>query len=363
MTTALITDAKTKWAFTTRRVRRSDAISLTSEFAAAVPGDLILCRIVKVGQHKKIQLSSGRPSESYVGDHVVLCVGDRYAPDQFEGKAEINPEGCDLIAGGGIAGRVLLSHAKMSAPTKLEPLGLLTDRDGDVLNIASYALPDQKPQRPVKIIAVFGTSMNAGKTTAAACLAHGLSRAGFTVAGVKVTGTGAFGDYNAFEDAGIPVKDFVDAGMPTTYKMPLHRIERGFDALVADATDDGAEIVVMEFADGVLQKEAKEILADGHILDNLSGVLFAAGDSAGAIGGVKTLRDHNVEPFAISGLVSCSPLSSNEAAEELDLPVLSKDELCDPEALKPILGDLMRRSAAIIPMRETKPATPMSDAA
>jgi hypothetical protein len=363
MTTALINDVKTKWAFTTRRVRRDHATGLSTDFAAAVPGDLILCRIVKIGQHKKIQLSTGRSSESYVGDHVVLCVGDRYAPDQFEGRAEIDPEGCDLIAGGGITGTVRLSHAKMSAPTKLEPLGLLTDRGGDVLNIASYALPDQKPQRPVKILAVFGTSMNAGKTTAAACLAHGLSRAGFKVAGVKVTGTGAFGDYNAFEDAGIPIKDFVDAGMPTTYKMPLHRIERGFDALVADAADDGAEIVVMEFADGVLQKEAKEILAGGHILDSLDGVLFAAGDSAGAIGGVKTLREHGVEPFAISGLVSCSPLSSAEAVEELELPVLSKHELCDPEALKPVLGNLMRRSASIIPLREEKSEERLTDAA
>lgn len=363
MTTALINDTKTKWAFTTRRVRRDDATGLNTDFAAAVPGDLILCRIVKIGQHKKIQLSTGRPSASYVGDNVVLCVGDRYAPDQFEGKAEIDPAGCDLIAGGGIAGRVTLSHDKMSAPTRLEPLGLITGDGGDVLNIASYALPDQKPERHVKILAVFGTSMNAGKTTAAACLAHGLSRAGFTVAGVKVTGTGAFGDYNAFEDAGIPVTDFVDAGMPTTYKMPLHRIERGFDALVADAADHGAEIVVMEFADGVLQTEAKEILEGGHILDSLDGVLFAAGDSAGAIGGVKTLREHGVEPFAISGLVSCSPLSSAEAVEELELPVFSKDELCDPEALKRVLGNLMRRSAAIIPMRESKPVLPMTDAA
>ena len=86
--------------------------------------------------------------------------------------------------------------------------------------------------------------MNSGKTTAVASLAHGLSAAGHRVAAIKATGTGAFGDFNAFVDTGARyVADFTDAGMVSTYLQPLDRIEAGLDtllALVCSLVDDGA---------------------------------------------------------------------------------------------------------------------------
>ena len=86
--------------------------------------------------------------------------------------------------------------------------------------------------------------MNSGKTTAASSIAHGVKRAGYNVAGVKATGTGAFGDFNSFEDGGAPALDFTDVGMATTFRMPLSQIEAGFDTLVATAAARGAEVVV-----------------------------------------------------------------------------------------------------------------------
>ena len=65
-------------------------------------------------------------------------------------------------------------------------------------------------------------------------------RAGHRVAAVKVTGTGAFGDFNAYVDAGAHfVADFVDTGMATTYRQPLPRIVAATDTLLADAARDG----------------------------------------------------------------------------------------------------------------------------
>jgi hypothetical protein len=46
-------------------------------------GDLVFGEIIKIGQHKSIQLAQGRASQAYPGDLVVLACGDRYAPDQF----------------------------------------------------------------------------------------------------------------------------------------------------------------------------------------------------------------------------------------------------------------------------------------
>ncbi len=337
-----IVPANTKWAFSTRRVRRQDVAGIHRNFQRAVAGDILLAEITSVGQHRKLQLAEGRYSESYTGDTVVMVCGDRYAPDQFEGYAEIGREECDMLAGGGIVGCMEVAHDRMSAPTKLRPLGLLTNANADTINVATYSVPLSAVPEHVTVIGVFGASMNAGKTTAAVSLAHGLKQAGFVVEGVKATGTGAFGDFNAFRDAGIPVTDFTDAGMGTTYQMPLDRIERGFDALVGGAAERGAEVIVVEIADGVFQRETAEILAHSMIKDRLDAVLFAARDALGAMGGVTIMKRHGLNPFAVSGMVTCSPLATREAERATGTPMLSRNDLIDPAKLMPTVAHLLR---------------------
>lgn len=331
-----------KWAFTTRRVNRADVRGLSTALETAKAGDLILCEIAEVGHHKKVQLAERRASTSYPGDHVVLCLGDRYAPDQFLASAVIDDNLIDLVAGGGVVGRVDASHVRMDEPTRLKPLGLLTGAQGQILNVADYALPGMVANDDVTVIGVFGASMNSGKTTAATSLAHGLARAGYATAAVKATGTGAFGDFNSFEDGGVPALDFTDVGMPTTFRMPMERIENGFDTLVATAAARGAEVVIVEIADGVFQQETREILKSSRIRDRLDGILFAAPDALSAMGGVIVLDRVGLAPFAISGMVSCSPLATAEAAEVTGLPILTREDLWSSEAIARHVAPLMR---------------------
>ena len=339
--------SQAKWAFTTRRVGASDVQGIEPDVSRAVSGDLVLGQIVKLGQHKRIQLASGRYSESYVGDYVVLACGDRYAPDQFEGVARLNPEGADLIAAGGVVGEMRQSNEKMAGPTRIRPLGLVTDAKGSVINIARYALPHRPMSPDVTVLVVTGASMNAGKTTTAVSLAHGLGKAGLRVAGIKATGTGAFGDYNAFRDAGIPVvADFTDAGMASTYRQPLERIERGFESLIAHAVTEGAEVAVVELADGVFQHETAQLLRASIIRDTLAGLLFAAPDAVGVAGGVAVLRQMGLTPLAISGPVSGSPLASAEAAAATRVPVVSRSALCDPRRALGLVEHLLPHRAA-----------------
>ncbi|MCV3271302.1 P-loop NTPase family protein [Roseobacter sinensis] len=335
-----------KWAFTTRRVNHEDVAGLDPAVDLGVAGDLVLCEITEINQHQKIQLASGRASTSYLGDKVVLCIGDRYAPDQFEGAARITSGGADLLAGGGVVGTMEHAHARMAEPTKLRPIALLTDRSGEVINIARYGLSERKIPEHVTVIGVFGASMNAGKTTAAVSLAHGLAQAGFGVAGVKATGTGAFSDFNAFEDAGVSAMDFTDAGMPTTYRMPMDRIETGFETLVGTAAENGADIVVVEIADGVFQQETREILAGSRIRDRLDAILFATPDALGAVGGTRVLADHGLKPFAISGKLTLSPLAVMEARAATGIPQLSREDLCNPSAVMSVVGPFLRPQQA-----------------
>lgn len=331
-----------KWSFTTRRVLRSALAGLSPDLGSAVAGDLVVCRVVEMGQHRKLQLANRRTSEMYPGDLVVLCLGDRYAPDQFEGRAVLAGPNADLLAGGGIVGRMERAHVKMSQPTQLEPIGIGVDAAGQRINVADFALPASTIPDHVTVVGVFGASMNSGKTTAAVSIAHGLAAAGYRVAGVKATGTGAFGDFNAFEDAGVPATDFTDAGMPTTYRMPLSRIEAGFETLVGNAAAGGAEIVVVEIADGVFQAETAAILRSSRIRWRMDGLLFAAPDALGALGGTEVLRAHGLRPFAISGMVTCSPLAQAEAVAATGIAHYSRGELASAEVARMLIAGFIR---------------------
>jgi hypothetical protein len=111
---------------------------LTGEHVVPQAGDVVLGRVVKLGQHVAIQLADGRRASLFEGDEILVAYGDRYAPDQFEAEVPDNLGLTHLIAAGGLAGTVLSAHSSMKAPTLIQPLGLLTDARG-VVNLRRCA--------------------------------------------------------------------------------------------------------------------------------------------------------------------------------------------------------------------------------
>lgn len=337
---ATATLARAKWAYTTRRVHPERATRLLTDVRRAGNGDLLLAEVREVGQHKALQLADGRLSTLFPGDRVVVAVGARYAPDQFCSRAEISGPLCHLAAAGGIAGTVETRHERMGAPTLLAPLGLLADADGSPLNLkdAALALPSIAPTVPV--LAVVGTSMNSGKTTTAANVIFGLAETGLIVGAAKITGTGAFGDPHLFRDAGAAeVLDFTDAGHATTVGLPAAELERIAVGLCALLADRGCGAIVLEIADGILQRETRALLAAPRFRALLLGrLLFAAADAVSAVGGVEDLRNMGLRPLGVSGVFTASPLAIAEAAERLDVPVFTGEALRDPARAKALLA-------------------------
>lgn len=323
--------AHAKWAFSTRRVYRGDVKGIDTRFSAAKPGDLILARVGEINQHRRLQLTSGRPSDLFPGDLIVAACGARYAPDQFEGVAEIDPEGADLLAGGGCIGRMRLRDERRKAATRVIPVGRLLGAGGAPVNLQNYAIAARPESSYPPVIAVVGTAMNSGKTLATARLALGLRLAGWRVGAIKATGTGAFGDFNEYTDTGAHfVADFTDAGMVTTYLEPLERIKGGIRDLLGAAAQEGCEVVVMEIADGLFQKETAELLADEWFQSRISGLVFTCGDAVAAAGGAAILAQNQLTPDVITGIVSCSPMAAREAQEATGIRVLGKEALSDP---------------------------------
>ena len=129
--------------------------------------------------------------------------------------------------------------------------------------------------------------------------------------------------------------------MASTYKQPLERIERGFEDLIAHAAAQGAEIAVVELADGVLQEETARFLRSPRLRRALAGILFATPDAVSAVGGVALLRGMDLEPFAVSGPISCSPLAAAEAEAATQVPVVQRAELCDPSRAAELTSDIL----------------------
>lgn len=296
-----------------------------------VAGDLMLARVISIGHHKQIELPSSRKAMLFPGDEVIVAGGARYAPDQFEADVPGDLGPCDLAAAGGIAGVVVSRHAATGQPTRLQPLGLFADADGRTLNLRDFALPARLAVTDNPVIAVVGGSMNAGKTTAAASLVRGLTLAGYRVGAAKLTGTGAGNDYWHMKDAGaVRVLDFADAGLATTYKAPMPALESAALALTSGLWEAGAEVAVVEIADGLFQQETAALVASRTLRQLVSGYVYAGESAASAALGVQWLRRQGCLVLGVSGLLSASPLAAREAETATGLACATRDLLATP---------------------------------
>jgi hypothetical protein len=316
--------AKAKAGYTTRQVDVNAIATLLTGDIKPESGDLVLARVDSIGQHKRIDQVDGRKAIIFPGDELILCYGNRYAPDQFEAEIPKDLSPCHLAAPGGIAAKVLSQHSKVKSPTAITPVGLLGDRQGKRLNLADWALPTTNyiGQRPCTI-AVVGTSMNSGKTTTAANLINGLAKSGMKVGAAKITGTGAGKDIWLMRDARASVVlDFTCVGFPTTYRATPKQVKDIFVTLTNYLAAQNVDAIVLEIADGLFQDETSALVSSHIFRQTVDGVLFAAGGSLGAAAGVEWLQKQKLPVVAISGLVTASPLASREVLQVTSLPVL-----------------------------------------
>jgi hypothetical protein len=309
---------------------------------APAAGDLVLARVEAIGHHGTLQLPSGRRQQLFLGDEIVLAYGNRYAPSQFEAVVPKTLGPCHLVAGGGVAAKTLSWNTRIArGPTRITPIGLLADATGRPTNLRDHALaPVDRLVAPCPTaIAVVGTGMDSGKTQSAAFLVKGLTLAGIRVGFAKVTGTGAGGDTWLLSDAGAdPVLDFTDAGLVSTYLVAPAEIERVFLTLVAHASEPGVDVIVLEVADGLLQRETAALVSAPVFGEVVKGILFAARDSMGAAAGSRWLRGKNLPVVGLSGLLTTSPLQCEEAAAETGLPAFRREDLVEPSTAMKILA-------------------------
>lgn len=308
-------------------------------------GDVAIFKVKKLGKHTKMQLIGGRLRHIFPGDHILATFGNRYATGQFEGYVpDKQVEEYHILGQGGAVGVMHSSHSKWNrvGVTTLELVGYATNEKGQILNTKFYGETIQpfnpNNQLPFKTILSVGASMDSGKTTTAAYLARGLSLAGKRVVFMKLTGTVYTKDKEFVEDCGAQaVLDFSDLGFPSTYMCSREELLSLYSTLLKKLASNQPDYVVIEIADGLLQRETNMLLYHSAFMDTIDHVILSCGDSLGVPFGVEMLTGIGHRPFALSGLFTASPLLRVEAEQYCNIPTLTLADLQNEIALAGVL--------------------------
>jgi hypothetical protein len=293
------------------------------------PGDVVYARVSSIGQHGSLENKQGRIHQISDGTHAVFVFGNRYAPDAFEGfvpKRMVTE--ADVLARSGMIGQVREKNAGTKDPTKVNILGYVVDSSGTPLNTMDYPIglaknPLDPRKRRAKMILHVGTSMNSGKSTSAVACCWALAAMGRSVRASKVTGTSSLKDILHMQDAGAEiVSDFSHLGHPSTYMLDFDAVIEIFKKLDAKIGNNPQKFWVVEFADGILQRETAALLRDEYVRSRIHRLVFSASDAFGAIGGLRILREEfDLTPDAISGRCTSSPLMIRELQDRTKIPI------------------------------------------
>jgi hypothetical protein len=121
----------------------------------------------------------------------------------------------------------------------------------------------------------------------------------------------------------VRVLDFSDYGFPSTYLCPKTELMSLFRTMMADIAPSAPDVVVMEIADGILQRETAMLLEEARIRTALQGVVLAADNALSAHFGVQRLHSLGHDVLGVTGLLTSSPLCVREFNELSDVPVAS----------------------------------------
>ena len=189
------------------------------------------------------------------------------------------------------------------------------------------------------VVLLIGTSMSAGKTTTGRIIVHELKRAGFNVAGAKLTGAGRYRDVLAFGDAGADtIIDFVDAGLPSTV-VPPRRFARAMEHMLATIAARGADILVAEAGASPLEPYNGDT-AVRMLGANVCCTVLCASDPYAVVGVREAFK---IEPDIVTG-----PTANTQAGIDLvrKLTGLEALNLLDLDSI-PRLLEILKAAAAL----------------
>lgn len=297
-------------------------------------GDVAVFKVKEIGKHTRIQCVDGKSRYIYPNDLVLMAFGTRYATNQIEGYVPIKPlEEYHILGQGGVVGEMKSIHHKFEkGATTLELIGYAVTPQNQVINTkyfnASEIRFSEHNNSNIPIVLSVGGSMDSGKTTTAGYLCRGLKNAGKKSCFFKLTGTVFSKDIDFVYDCGaIHIADFSTFGFPSTYMCETSELLNLYQKLLNDAVSHNPDYIVIEIADGLLQRETKSLLQNKQFMAGIDHVIYSDNSSTGAIHGLHLLRKWNIEPFALAGCFTAAPLLVEEVEAAETKQVLSLEDL------------------------------------
>jgi hypothetical protein len=283
----------------------------------------------------------GRAVRLHPGDVIAGALGHRDALHGYSGRVpeSVKPgDELQLLNMGGVIGIGAVAAPGVGEPFRLEVLGSvlrfphLTRRVGvpAMVQDGAHESPDladvlaDGDAGPVPpIVALVGTSMDSGKTTAATALIARMVHRGLKVAAGKLTGVSARRDILGMADSGAdPVAVFTDFGVVTTNEENAAPTARKLVAHLAFEGIATPDVIVLELGDGLLGTYGVHaLLADPVLRDTITSVVVCASDPVGAWGAHKILAErYSLEAKLISGPVTDTPAGVGYCTERLGVP-------------------------------------------
>lgn len=264
-------------------------------------GDYVVAEVTDPSRERKVELTTGRLIDPAAGDLVVGAFGTRHATLEATGDwRAVGEDGeMHLLTAAGLFG-VCTSRSAL-----LPPLGRLryrghAVRDGHPLRMSDFVA--EPPPRPftTPVVLVIGTSMSAGKTTAAKILIRRLKEGGRRVVGAKITGAGRYRDILTMGDAGADaIFDFVDVGLPSTV-CPRELYEPALEGLLARMQAVEPDVAVVEAGASPLEPYNGEA-AIAALSETIRFTVLCASDPYAVVGVIEAFGRR---PDLVSGITA-----------------------------------------------------------
>jgi hypothetical protein len=247
-------------------------------------GDYVVGVVTDASGHRAIELPSGRDMEVAEGDAVVGAFGTRQATLEMTGSWRDIGEDRRMhaLTRAGLFGHVESRSTLIQRPVELRYYGHV-HRDGDKMTMTRAVAPVEAQPFTTPTVLFVGTSMSAGKTTAARIVTRRLKRLGLDVLGAKVSGAGRYRDVLSIQDAGADWGlDFVDAGLPSTV-VPEDTYRTALRQLLSRMAQRPADVAVVEIGASPLEPYNGAVAVE-ELQDTLAMTVLCASDPYAVIG-------------------------------------------------------------------------------
>ncbi|ACK64144.1 conserved hypothetical protein [Rippkaea orientalis PCC 8801] len=304
-------------------------------------GDYVAGEVLSpVSLSAQVELPDGRLANLLPGDYIIGAFGVRRATLEAVGDWQsIEDNGImQNMTYAGLFGKVTSQSYLLPPLTSLIYRGHVVRNNQKVcMSDFVHCLPEISYQCPT--IMIIGTSMSAGKTTAARVIIHLLKQWGLTVIGAKFTGAGRYRDILAMKDAGADhIFDFVDVGLPSSV-VPPEEFRILVRQLLTMIASENPDVAVIEAGASPLEPYNGSVVLE-ELKDKICCTVLCASDPYSVTG---VSQSFGLIPDLITGIAT-STSSGVELVKKLTgIEALTLSDPTALPALSRLLQDKLKR--------------------